>query len=99
MRESLLHGFEADACNKTSESMNWKAAAMLDNAFATAGVERPQALPGIDQLSAVYWFIQNISPPFFFLKRWRDRKTPEQVENTRKQTKAVLEQYLSGWGF
>lgn len=99
LRQSLLQGFAADAASKTSEWVNWKLAVMFNEELAKAGAERPQDIAGIGQLSAVYWFIQDISPPFFFLKKWRVRKTPEQVESIRKRTQGQLEAYLANWGF
>ncbi|KXL49085.1 hypothetical protein M433DRAFT_104070, partial [Acidomyces richmondensis BFW] len=60
---------------------------------------RPQDIPGIGQLSALYWFIQHVSPPEFFVKRWRTGKSPQEVERVKQGIQKKLEKYLIGWGF
>jgi hypothetical protein len=108
LRNALLHGFPQDPEIRTGTSkegdesespVNWQLAAAVNKAFADAGVKRPSEMPGIDELSALYWFIQDVSPPFFFLKRWRSRASPEKVEMIRAGTQANLEQSLKRWGY
>ncbi|KAK4442929.1 kinase-like domain-containing protein [Podospora aff. communis PSN243] len=112
LRNALLHGFPQNpavlvptgAASKEGDesddsAVDWQLAAAADEAFADAGVKRPSEMPGIDELSVLYWFIQDVSPPLFFLKRWRSRASPEKVEMIRAGTQANLEQSLERWGY
>ena len=101
LRKCLLHGFDAVPADSRPEGMvNWDTAVLRDEAFRLAGVLRPvDMMPGIERLSELYWFIQNISPGLFFLPRVRARLTPEKAEMRRNAVKEDLELTLKNWGF
>ncbi|KAK0631204.1 hypothetical protein B0T14DRAFT_35 [Immersiella caudata] len=65
---ALLYGFpqELPVPKEGDKSVGWKLAAAVNKAFANAGVNQPSEIPGIDELSALYWCIQDVSPPLFF---------------------------------
>lgn len=98
MRNYLIHGWDEKVIEKTSEAVDWSLAVMLDQELSKVGVQRPMEIGGIEELSALYWFIQDISPPMFFLKRWRAVVPPEKVEEIREDTRGNLERYLEYWG-
>ena len=89
MRERLLHGFDEQVASDKSEMVDWRLFAALDEQLAAEGVERPVDIPGIDQLSAIYWFLQDVSPPMFFLKRWRAHMGEEKVQEFRDRKSVV----------
>ncbi|GJD03213.1 phosphotransferase enzyme family protein [Colletotrichum higginsianum] len=98
LRQCLLDGFGPEDAERTCASIAWATAVARDDEFAKAGVERPADIGGIDALSAVFWFIQNISPPMFFLERWRSRATPDRVEAVKREARDNLERNLDAWG-
>ena len=99
LRQYRLEGFDSTVTEKTPSHVDWKLAVMLDEELARAGAERPQSLAGVDQLSSLYWFIQDVSPPIFFLPRWKNKATPEMKAKMKGATMAQLEAYLGGWGY
>jgi hypothetical protein len=99
LRINLLHGFDGESVNKTAESVDWKVAVALDEAFKEAGVERPSDIPGSDELSSLFWLIQNISPPMFFLRRWMDKASPEKIDRVRSAAEASVAELLETFGF
>ncbi|KAI8312633.1 hypothetical protein K4K59_005743 [Colletotrichum sp. SAR11_240] len=98
-RRCLLNGFTKEDVQRKSGSIDWMTAIMKDEEFSKAGVERPSDIQGIDDLSAVYWFIQNISPPMFFLERWRAKATPERIEMIKREARNNLGKNLDLWGY
>ncbi|KAE9575029.1 hypothetical protein CGCF415_v005089 [Colletotrichum fructicola] len=99
LRDCLLNGFTQEDVQRKSESIDWMTATMRDEEFTKAGMEGPSDIQGIDDLSAVYWFIQNISPPMFFLERWRANATPERIEMIKLEARNNLEKNLDLWGY
>ncbi|KAI8167012.1 hypothetical protein K4K49_011180 [Colletotrichum sp. SAR 10_70] len=99
LRNCLLNGFTKVDVQRKSDSIDWMTAIMRDEEFTKAGVERPADIRGINDLSAVYWFIQNISPPMFFLERWRAKATPERIEMIKREARNNLEKNLDLWGY
>ncbi|KAF0320450.1 phosphotransferase enzyme family protein [Colletotrichum asianum] len=97
LRDCLVNGFTQEDVQRKSESIDWMTATMRDEEFTKAGVERPSDIQGINDLSAVYWFIQNISPPMFFLERWRVKATPERIEIIKREARNNLEKNLDLW--
>ncbi|KAK5656969.1 hypothetical protein OQA88_3492 [Cercophora sp. LCS_1] len=97
VRTRLLDGFKGALPDM--EGVDWKLIQLVDDEFGKAGVRRPHEITGIDELATLYWFIQDISPPMFFLKRWRSRAKPENIERIRQSTQSQLETYLGGWGY
>ncbi|KAF6816302.1 hypothetical protein CPLU01_13898 [Colletotrichum plurivorum] len=98
LRECLLQGFSSEDAKRKSQSHDWATAFVKDEEFGKAGVERPVAIKGIDQLSSVFWFIQNISPPMFFLERWRAKATSDRIAMIMGMTRDSLERNLEHWG-
>lgn len=80
--------------------VDWEVAVLRDEAFFLADVRRPvDMMPGMEALSELYWFIQNISSGAFFLPRFRAKATPERMDFMRNHFRENLEKMLSGWGF
>lgn len=99
LRQCLLTSFPADAAARPTDDVDWKAAVAFDAELAAAGAKRPRDVEGIETLSAVYWFIQNVSPQEFFITKMRARMTPEWLEKKRVQQQKELERYLDAWGY
>jgi len=83
LRSSLIHGLLEEPPKQGGEAVYWKLAAIVDRTFGEVGVKRPSKIAGIDELSVLYWFIQDISPPMFFLKCWRSRAKLHVIEMIR----------------
>ena len=60
LRDCLLHGFPGESVPRSSAFQNWELAEMVDDEFLKAGVQRPRDIQGIDELSRLYWFIENM---------------------------------------
>lgn len=43
---------------------------MMDKEFTRAGVLRPADIKGCGELAALKWFLEDVSPPYFFMSRW-----------------------------
>lgn len=101
LRQCLLHGFDVTAVErKFGDMVNWDLAALTNQSFSRAGVQRPvDMMPGIEPLSELYWFIQNLSPGVFYLPAFRAKTPQEKMAHMRKHFKATLEEALCGWGF
>jgi hypothetical protein len=56
-------------------------------------------MPAIEQLSALYWFIQNVSPGAFFLPRFWAKHSAERLAQMRAHFGESVGNMLSGWGF
>ncbi|KAJ5526499.1 hypothetical protein N7513_010658 [Penicillium frequentans] len=107
LRKAQLQGFQNDTQtsqieedkDKGQESVDWKLAQAWDEELARLNIQRPSCIKGIDEVSALHWFLQEISPPYFDMKRWLTSQTPEQQEKMRMEVKSTIERYLERWGF
>lgn len=95
LRHNILHGFDETATGSAGIAF------LRDKEFSQAGVQRPvDLMPGIEPLSRLYWFIQNISPGLFFLPRSRARMGPAKTNAVRSHTEDDLGRtYLGPWGY
>ncbi|KAI1859860.1 hypothetical protein JX265_010309 [Neoarthrinium moseri] len=93
LREQLLHGFgEKKTESEISGWIDWERAMLIDEAFVAAGVQRPvDMMPGIEPLSDLYWFLQNISPGILFLPQFLLKASPERIQAKKKQVAGDLE--------
>jgi len=93
----LTTGFTPEAvAGKPNSHVDWELAAMMDEALAEVGALRPLDIEGMEELSTLYWFFQDVSPPIFFLKGLRAKINTDKV---RAQTQRHLDAYLSKWGY
>lgn len=107
LRKAQLQGFQKDSHlsqseenkDKGQESIDWKLAQAWDEELAKLNIQRPSSIKGIDEVSALHWFLQEISPPYFDMKRWLTSQTPEQQEKMRMEVKSTIKRYLERWGF
>ncbi|KAH8682091.1 hypothetical protein BX600DRAFT_505710 [Xylariales sp. PMI_506] len=101
LRDSLLHGFKATAKKRRALGVgDWETPEIREDEFAKAGVLRvTDMMPGIEPLSVLYWFIQNISPGLFFMPKVRAKMTPARAGVMRSQTVLDLEKYLDIWRY
>jgi hypothetical protein len=98
LERSLLEGFNhAALANRPNQPVDWELVLMVDREFAKAGVERPQDIPGMQEISLRYWFINHISPPYYHTKVCREAPQ-EKKDAMRKKTKQELEHILNIWG-
>jgi len=95
----MLHGFPPDAADRTPGEVPWPTAIAFDAALKASGASKPSDMKEIDTLSAVYWFMQNLSPQEFFIAKWRAKKSQEYLEKRRVAQQKELEGYLDAWGF
>ncbi|KAJ5986157.1 hypothetical protein N7451_010522 [Penicillium sp. IBT 35674x] len=106
LRKAQLEGFQKKIQASQSEeekeheqgSIDWKLAQAWDEELARLNLQRPSSIKGIDEVSALHWFLQEISPPYFDMKRWLTSQTPEQQEERRMEVKSTIERYLERWG-
>ena len=104
--EAQLQGFHKDIQVPQSEedkeqgqgNIDWKWAQAWDEELARLNVQRPSRIKGIDEVSALHWFLQEISPPYSDIKRWLTSRTHEQQEKRRMEVKSTIERYLERWG-
>ncbi|CAK7236616.1 hypothetical protein SBRCBS47491_009699 [Sporothrix bragantina] len=102
VRKALLEGLAAvsDKEKKECPMADWQLIEMTDAAFAVAGVVRPvDQMPNIDILADLYWFLQNVSQPMFFMPRLRAKMGPGRLKVAKFHTKNTLEQILKRRGY
>lgn len=107
LRKAQLLGFQEDIDAPQREgdkeqgqgSIDWKLAQAWDEELAKLDIQRPSTIKGIDEVSALHWFLQEICPPYFDMKRWLTSQTPEQQDKRRMEVKSTVERYLERWGF
>jgi hypothetical protein len=47
--------------------VDFEIAQMMDKEFVRAGVFRPADIQGAGELSGLKWFLEDVSPPYFFM--------------------------------
>lgn len=86
---------QKDADKSTSEVFR-----LTNSAFVEAGVTRPADLmPGIATLAELYWFIQNLSPGIFYMKRIREKMSKNRLQATKRGVHLQLEAVLAQFGY
>ena len=93
LRDYLLHGFPSESALRNSAFQSWELAEILDEEFAKASVQRLRDIQGIDELSSLNWFIQNIG---FLLGEHRDKVGGRAF---KRVTEDILECSLEYWGY
>lgn len=105
LRECLLNGFDhqmnAPGSGKSKDGkIDWSVARTTDLEFRRAGVRRPSEITGSGELAAVKWFLEDLSPPYFYMPRWLEYQTSKGgVEKTLRFVQSNVEKYLDRWGF
>lgn len=99
VRERLLNGFQDGDAERKAEEADWALAVMMDEELRAAGAARPQDLRGVDELSTLHWFIQDVSPPVFFMERFRSKAPAEVKAQMRQSIQSNLDWYLKHWGY
>ncbi|KAG9228693.1 kinase-like domain-containing protein [Amylocarpus encephaloides] len=99
LRQCLLYGFEGNVPDKNSKKVNFEIAQMMDKEFVRVGVLRPADIHGAGELAALKWFLEDVSPPFFFMSRWLECRKPEKIDEIKASIEENLGKYLERWGF
>ncbi|KAB8205640.1 hypothetical protein BDV34DRAFT_212979 [Aspergillus parasiticus] len=112
LREAILHGFPDVENLPNSKPMRqgwaefgsgrdiqWGLAKAWNDELVRVGALRPSTIDGADDFSRAHWFIQDLAPWHLFDPAVLEIRTPEQLEEARKEVEATLGKYLDGWGF
>lgn len=107
LRKCLLEGFEGNAppsaddggTPKTGGGFSWAVAKAMDEALSRAGVLRPADIAGCGELAALKWFLEDVSPPYFYMPRWLEKRGPAKVDEMHASIAKNLDRYLRIWGF
>ncbi|ERS99615.1 hypothetical protein HMPREF1624_02975 [Sporothrix schenckii ATCC 58251] len=102
IRRALLHGLVSvsDEDKAGAPMADWTLIEQTNAAFVVESVIRPvDLMPGIDTLSDLYWFIQNLSPGMFYMSRVRAKMGPQRIQAVKRNAKDSLEQTLKRWGY
>ncbi|KAI1811753.1 hypothetical protein GGS20DRAFT_592564 [Poronia punctata] len=102
LRKCLLEGF--DKVDNTSGGgeggeINWIAARITDHEFIRAGVLRPSEIKGCGELANLKWFLESLSPPYFYMPRWVQGHKQEFIDKKKQAIRSTIEKYLDHWGF
>lgn len=98
IHDFLITGKETSTSPESSE-IDWEVAKMWNDELKAAGVLRPSDIEGIGGLAGLYWFIQDICPPYFLMPRWIAKKTTAQVNAEKKRIEGALGKYLDFVGY
>lgn len=99
LRKYLLDGFDGDVPSESDGRVDWQAAVMMDKEFTRAGVLRPADIKGCGELAALKWFLEDVSPPYFFMSRWLAYMDPKKVDEIQTMIEQNIGQYLERYGF
>lgn len=110
LRTSLLHGFPTPLPESpppqtgpvrfgAKKNIQWHIAKAWDDELEKVGALRPATIPSSPEISALHWFCQDICPFYFLQKMWIDTRAPGEVEQEKKKREALLDKYLTGWGY
>lgn len=99
LRRCLLDGFDGNVPAQNDGKVDFEIAQMMDKEFVRAGVLRPADIQGAGELSGLNWFLEDVSPPYFFMSRWLAYMEPEKVDEIKSTIEKNLERYLERWGF
>lgn len=104
LRFSLLHGHDQlrGELSPSSGLVNWKLALLVAEELAKAGLERPIDIPGMNDVSARYWFTKVVHPvEFCIIKMGSEERQAIEEDKDKAKRRALkrLEQYLQAWGF
>jgi hypothetical protein len=99
LRQCLLYGFDGNVPDENGKEVDFEIAQMMDKEFVRAGVLRPADIHGAGELAALKWFLEDVSPPYFFMERWLEWKGREKVEEVKVGVEENLGKYLGRWGY
>jgi hypothetical protein len=99
LRRCLLDGFDGNVPDQNGRKVNFEIAQMMDKEFLRAGVLRPADIQGAGELAGLKWFLEDVSPPYFFMSRWLAHMEPEKVDEIKTSIEENLGKYLERWGF
>jgi hypothetical protein len=101
LRAAQLSGFQDASYLLQADAgeVDWATAKSWQAALEKQCVQSPADLGAIEEISAVYWFLLDVCPPYFLLPRWLARRTVEQRMASKRETAGNLDKYLSRWGF
>lgn len=88
---------------ETSDDINWTLARTLQEELSRTEVVRPGSsgkgsADAVGEIAALFWFIQEVCPPWLVTTRWTAGMTPDQLEKTVGGVRGKLEKYLDRWG-
>lgn len=99
LRRCLLDGFDENIPAQNGRKVNFEIAQIMDKEFVRAGVLRPADIQGAGELAGLKWFLEDVSPPYFFMSRWLEHMEPEKVDEIKTSIEENLSKYLERWGF
>jgi hypothetical protein len=82
LRQCLLYGFDGNVPDKNGIDVDFEMAQMLDKEFVRSSVLRPVDIQGTEELAALKWFLEGVSP------------LPETVEKIKASIEENLGNYL-----
>ncbi|KAK0127737.1 hypothetical protein ONS96_007251 [Cadophora gregata f. sp. sojae] len=99
LRRCLLDGFDGNNLPQNGRKVDFEIAQMMDKEFVRAGVLRPVDIQGAGELAGLKWFLEDVSPPYFFMSRWLEHMEPQKVDEIKTGIEENLGKYLERWGF
>jgi hypothetical protein len=103
LRKCLLDGFAGNIPPESERDgkgrVNWSIAEIADQEFSRIGILRPVDIHGCRELAGLKWFLEDVSPPYFYMSRWLEAMEPEKVDEIHKSIEENLDKYLQRWGY
>jgi hypothetical protein len=99
LRRCLLDGFDGNVPDQNGAKVDFDIAQMMNNEFVRAGVLRSADIQGAGELAGLKWFLEDVSPPYFFMSRWLDHIGSERIDEIQITIEENLGKYLERWGF
>jgi hypothetical protein len=73
--------------------------AHLDEEMAKLGAARPRTIPGANEVSTLYWFINELCPWYFNSEKVLQARSDEQKEKMRNMAEKKIARFLKFWGY
>jgi len=97
-RDFLLTGKEPLVPFEAPE-LDWDVLKLWYKEMTRANVLKPGDITSADRLAGLYWFLQDVCPPYFLMPRWLGKRTVEQIEAEKKRIEGNLAKYLDLVGY
>jgi hypothetical protein len=101
LRDYQVQGFPESPSSEGIEHglVDWDLTPLWQAALYKYSVICPANFERIAELADVYWFLLDVCPPFFNMRRWLVKRTEEQKQATKTAIGVTLGKYFEKWGY
>ena len=83
----------------SGQHLDWALARMWADELERVEAERPKTISSASEVTALYWFIQDMCRFHFRVSSWVESQTKEVVDQAKQETEELMRKYLDRWGY